>query len=583
MLNTILTARPELALFAALAIGYGVGAIKLGPFKLGGVAGTLLAALAIGQFGIHVDADLQRFMFTLFVYALGFSVAPTFFASLDKTTWTWGLLVVIEVALILVVVFVATWLFKLDVGTASGLLAGAATESAMVGTASEAIGKLGLAAADMKAQQANVATAYALAYVFSLITIVLFASQAAPRLLGIDLRDEARKTLAKLGGVDANLDPDQDLAFPSLISRGFGVSAAAGKTVAAVELALGGNATVEAVRRHDADVKVTGDCLFETGDEVAVAGLRTALTEAARIIGPEVGDPSKVTFTVETRDVVLTRWPDHRAAVAAITEFLRASAIHGVYLAGITRDDRKLPALQDASVRRGDVLQLFGKPEDVARAAHLLGTAEIPGPATDFVYLGGGLIVGILTRHDHGPAGGRRLVAGQRGRAAVGSGVRLDAGAATHLRRLPCGGHSGPEGPRPGDVHRIDRAERRPKRRHTAGHARLGTADRGDLHLAGPDADLAVCRPPPAAHGSGDSLRRDLRTAGEHAGDQRHRGRRGQSRPGYWLHGDLRPRQHRAAPAGADLRRGLLRDLRASCRAIDGRRSLAAGSYLCFR
>ena len=415
MLNTILTSRPELALFAALAIGYGVGAVKLGPFKLGGVAGTLLAALAIGQFGVHVDADLQRFMFTLFVYALGFSVAPTFFASLDKTTWTWGLLVVIEVALILVVVFVATWLFKLDVGTASGLLAGAATESAMVGTASEAIGKLGLAAADMKAQQANVATAYALAYVFSLITIVLFASQAAPRLLGINLRDEARKTLAKLGGVDANLDPDQDMAFPSLISRGFGVSAAAGKTVAAVELALGGNATVEAVRRHDADVKVTGDCLFETGDEVAVAGLRTALTEAARIIGPEVGDPSKVTFTVETRDVVLTRWPDHRAAVAAITEFLRASAIHGVYLAGITRDDRKLPALQDASVRRGDVLQLFGKPEDVARAAHLLGTAEIPGPATDFVYLGGGLIVGILLGMITVPLAGAALSLGSAG------------------------------------------------------------------------------------------------------------------------------------------------------------------------
>ena len=415
MLSSILAARPELALFAALAIGYGVGAIKLGPFKLGGVAGTLLAALAIGQFAIHVDADLQRFMFTLFVYALGFSVAPTFFASLDKTTWTWGLLVVIEVALILVVVFVATWLFKLDVGTASGLLAGAATESAMVGTASEAIGKLGLAAADMKAQQANVATAYALAYVFSLITIVLFASQAAPRLLGINLRDEARKTLAKLGGVDANLDPDQDMAFPSLISRGFGVSAAAGKTVAAVELALGGNATVEAVRRHDADVKVTGDCLFETGDEVAVAGLRTALTEASRIIGPEVGDPSKVTFTVETRDVVLTRWPDHRAAVAAITEFLRASAIHGVYLAGITRDDRKLPALQDASVRRGDVLQLFGKPEDVARAAHLLGTAEIPGPATDFVYLGGGLIVGILLGMITVPLAGAALSLGSAG------------------------------------------------------------------------------------------------------------------------------------------------------------------------
>jgi putative transport protein len=415
MLTAILAARPELALFAALAVGYGIGAIKLGPFKLGGVAGTLLAALAIGQIGVHVDADLQRFMFTLFVYALGFSVAPTFFASVDKTTWTWGLLVFIEVVLILVVVFGATWLFKLDVGTASGLLAGAATESAMVGTASEAIGKLGLAAAEIKTQQANVATAYALAYVFSLITIVLFASQLAPRLLGIDLRKAARETLQRLGGVDANLDPDQGPAFPSLISRGFDVTAAAGKTVAAVELALAGNATIEGVRRHDADVKVTGDRQFETDDEVAVVGLRTALADAVRVIGPEVGDPSKVAFTVETRDVVLTRWPQHRAAVASIVAFLRASAIHGVYLAGITRDDRKLPALPGATVRRGDVLQLFGKPEDVARAAQVLGTAEIPGPMTDFVYLGGGLIVGILIGMITIPVAGAALSLGSAG------------------------------------------------------------------------------------------------------------------------------------------------------------------------
>ena len=206
--------RPELAIFAALIVGYAIGAIKVGPFQLGGVAGTLIAALVIGQVGVSIDPSLQRFMFTLFIYALGFSVAPQFFASVDRTTWTWGLLVGVEIVLIIVVVFVATWLFKLDVGTASGLLAGSATESAMVGTASEAIGRLGLAADATKAQQANVATAYALSYIFSLITIVLFASQAAPKLLGIDLRAEARRVMAKLGGADQNLDADQTILSP---------------------------------------------------------------------------------------------------------------------------------------------------------------------------------------------------------------------------------------------------------------------------------------------------------------------------------------------------------------------------------
>jgi uncharacterized transporter YbjL len=60
---------------------------------------------------VDIDPSLQRFMFTLFIYSLGFSVAPQFFASVDRTTWTWNLLVIVEVVLIIVVVFVAAYLF----------------------------------------------------------------------------------------------------------------------------------------------------------------------------------------------------------------------------------------------------------------------------------------------------------------------------------------------------------------------------------------------------------------------------------------------------------------------------------------
>jgi aspartate-alanine antiporter len=396
MLQGLLSARPELAIFAALLIGYAVGAIKIGPFQLGGVAGTLLAALLIGQVGVHIDPSLQRFMFTLFIYALGFSVAPQFFASIDRTTWTWSLLVVVEVVLIVAVAFVATWLFKLDVGTASGLLAGSATESAMVGTASEAIGRMGLAAATTKTLQDNVATAYALSYIFSLITIVLFASQAAPRLLHIDLRKEARLALARLGGADLNLDPDQHRSFTTLISRGFRVTTAAGKTVAAVEAEFDGDATIESIHRHGSQIPVGRSSLLVAGDEVALAGLRPAVAKAVQFIGPELGEPTNVNFVVETRDVVLTHHPMHGATVSAVIRFLRTSACHGVYLAGVTRTDRNLPALPRSKVRQGDVLRLFGKPEDVARAARLLGQPEIPSNVTDFVYLGGGLVIGIL-------------------------------------------------------------------------------------------------------------------------------------------------------------------------------------------
>ena len=65
--KAILLDHPELAIFAALIVGYAIGSIKLGPFQLGGVAGTLLAALVIGQVGVIIDPTLQRFMFTLFI------------------------------------------------------------------------------------------------------------------------------------------------------------------------------------------------------------------------------------------------------------------------------------------------------------------------------------------------------------------------------------------------------------------------------------------------------------------------------------------------------------------------------------
>jgi putative transport protein len=172
--------------------------------------------------------------------------------------------------------------------------------------------------------------------------------------------------------------------------------AAAGKTVFAVEAELGDKATVEDIRRRDTHLIAANDCLLEAGDEVAVAGSRTVLADAARVFGPEIGAPADIDFIVETRDVVLTRRDMHKTDVAAVIAFLRAAKCRGVYLSGITRMDRSLPPLPGAKLRSGDVLRLFGKPDDVARAARLLGTAEIPGTITDFVYLGGGLVIGVL-------------------------------------------------------------------------------------------------------------------------------------------------------------------------------------------
>lgn len=52
LLHTFFKASPMAALFVSLAIGYWIGKIKMGNFQLGGMAGTLLVAIVIGQVGV---------------------------------------------------------------------------------------------------------------------------------------------------------------------------------------------------------------------------------------------------------------------------------------------------------------------------------------------------------------------------------------------------------------------------------------------------------------------------------------------------------------------------------------------------
>src|SRR5256885_10654360 len=58
-LRSIFHQAPEIALFAALALGYWVGKFRFGSFQLGGVAGALLAAVLISPGGGAIGSGLK--------------------------------------------------------------------------------------------------------------------------------------------------------------------------------------------------------------------------------------------------------------------------------------------------------------------------------------------------------------------------------------------------------------------------------------------------------------------------------------------------------------------------------------------
>ncbi|CAM2144966.1 MULTISPECIES: aspartate-alanine antiporter [Paraburkholderia] len=413
MIVELLKSQPEIALFTSLALGYLIGSIRFGPISLGGVCGTLIVALLLGQTGARIAPDLKNIAFALFIFALGFTGGPQFFANIGKG-WRYGLLSIVEIVSVMTLVMIAVVLMKLDAGTAAGLLAGAATESAVIGTASEAIARLGISPEAVGTLQAHIVTAYSVSYLFGLITIVLFTSQVAPLILRVNLRDEAARLFRKLGG-DGVLDEGQRLALPPLVGRAFRAGPAAGIQVAQFEARFGNNITVERVLREQRQIDADGQLVLQSGDVVFIAGRRESMVDASASLGEEVSGEGFTKLLAQRVDVMLTRRDADGLTLAQMRERASAQAGRGIYVSAITRLDTTVPALPGTVVRRGDVLTLLGAPSDVKRGAQRLGYVIQQTTKTDFVYLGLGVLVGMLIGRFGLKVGGVSLVLGTGG------------------------------------------------------------------------------------------------------------------------------------------------------------------------
>ena len=192
---------PEIFLLVAVAVGTMLGRMRIAGFSIGTTACTLIVAVILGQLGNFVIPPLfKSIFFSLFVFTIGYKSGPEFFASLSLQTLTQvGLAVVVAISgLCLVLAF--AFAFHLDAGTASGLAAGALTQSSMIGTSSGALAQLGLTDDVLRQQQANIAAGYAVTYILGYILTLLFVPFVAPWLMGIDLKEEAAKLEAVLSG-----------------------------------------------------------------------------------------------------------------------------------------------------------------------------------------------------------------------------------------------------------------------------------------------------------------------------------------------------------------------------------------------
>ncbi|MFI5868332.1 aspartate-alanine antiporter [Streptomyces sp. NPDC051546] len=413
----VLRGHPELALFLCLAFGYLVGKLRVGPIALGGICGTLIVSLLLGAWaGIEVEEDVKSVFFALFIFALGYLAGPQFFANLNRRSLRFLTLCLIELLCVLGIAWLLAETFDLDVGTASGILAGAATESAVVGTATEAIGNLpGLSADQISLYQGHVATAYTVCYLFGLITIVIYTSQIMPMLLRIDLRDASRELWERMrGGIVPGLGDDEREALPGLVGRTYLVTRADGRSIGDLEASFEGRITVEAVKRGSKTLTPDPGLVLVLSDLILIVGRRTNLIGAAHVIGPETPGIPGVDTPLASVQVAITDASAAGRTIRAVQAANPAFVDNGVYVTEVLRVEQRLPASPDTVLERGDVVTLVGARAGLDRVVAKIGTIA-RNDATDFIYLGLGISAGSLLGQLVIPLGAAALSLGTGG------------------------------------------------------------------------------------------------------------------------------------------------------------------------
>ena len=392
-LATFLHEFPALCLFLSILFGHIIGRVHFKGVGFGAVVGTLIAGIAIGILAKPELPDLLRWVFFyLFLFSIGYSVGPQFFASMKKEALPQITLALVVAVTGLASVIGVTWAFGFDEGLAVGLLSGGMTQSAALGTGLSAIAELPIPDATKAALIANAPLGDAITYGFGDLGLILFLTWLGPKIMRADLRSDAKALEQRLAG---GLTSGQTFPAGQYSLRAYQIeNPDAGATLASLEARFASaRLSVHRVQRGGELLTLDPALPLRRGDRLVVSARREGFLQAERDIGREIDDAALLSVPLQTAAVVVISKEVVGVTLGALARDPRA---RGVYLESLTRGTTRLPREPWTALERGDMLNIVGAPDDLERAARHIGFVERDLAKTDLTFLAFGICAGML-------------------------------------------------------------------------------------------------------------------------------------------------------------------------------------------
>jgi putative transport protein len=408
---------PFVLLFTTLALGTALGRLKLGFITLGSTAATLLVGIAISLwaylgYGIRyaVPALLTTVFLNLFMFAVGLKVGPQFIAGLRRDGAKGVVIAVVVVVLNFGIALAGAKLFGLAPGFTPGLISGSMTDTAVIGVATGAVETgtyrppSGVNAEDVAG---NIAAAYAVTYLFSLIGIILLV-RYLPRVLGVDAKAAAREAEQSYGGAAGHVPSAGTTAAYMLEKlpvdvRAYRIEADEAVGLSVRDLSLRGNVPVLQVLRGNDVLDVTTNPTIRRGDVVTVVADVTRHVEGARRLGPEVADERARVADLEVADLVVTRKEFDGLTLQEASERVRTALSADAQPTGrlfhpvaLIRAGIALPIWPGSRISRGDILRVVGQRSRINDAGKVVGATVRMTTESDILTLALGLSIGYV-------------------------------------------------------------------------------------------------------------------------------------------------------------------------------------------
>ena len=294
----------------------------------------------------------------------------------------------------LLTAFVMGRIMNFDIGTTAGMLAGAFTESTIIGTAGEAIQRLPLSDPEKIILLNNIPVAYAVTYLVGTTILVWFLSSMAPKLIKVDLPASSRELEKKLFGKSDD-EEGIESAFEDWRLRAFKITNEkwSGLSISDIETSVPNfRIFIHRLRRDGKIIESNPGTILKSGDIIAVMARYRVFFKKFSDIGPEVMDQELLDYPIAYRDVIIT----NKKLSGKTLKEIGVKYGYGVKLHKLIRTGQEIPFTPETIVNRGDLLKISGLLPDVERSAKMVGYVDRISAETDMIFVGLGILLGGL-------------------------------------------------------------------------------------------------------------------------------------------------------------------------------------------